>query len=89
MQAPGWPVDGAWVLTAVGTFQLDVRPGPGQCPLPTHTGDSAEKIIVPLQGAVLCSEDINTDAWQHWESILRDDGLVNYREDYGILVLNI
>ena len=40
-------------------------------------------------GAVLGSEDINMEAWQHWESILRDDGLVNYREDYGILVLNI
>ena len=55
----------------------------------THTGDSAEKIIVPVQGAVLGSEDINMEAWQHWESILCDDGLVNYREDYGILVLNI
>ena len=65
---------------------LGPDPASAHCP---HTLAILQRRLLFLYKTVLCSEDINMEAWQHWESILRDDGLVNYREDYGILVLNI
>ena len=63
MQAAGWPVDGAWVLTAVGTFQLDVRPGPGQCPLPTHTLAILQRRLLFLYKARCLA--VKTSIWRH------------------------